>query len=273
MNRLRLVSRLCVPLVFAALPAAAQTPPAARAVASQANAGQREVSRFQMTVMEDAFQRAVEVAHGRALDALQMNAGMPPMFTLEGNTRARAFRLEGYGVFFDVDLPPVPRSVEWSFRVLDTSAVLLPDIQQLQQQLARLNDPRLSRALDPIIRSMEGKVKAGATVAGASGQTDGTGVKSTLVDNRTPPDPFAAYLADLKKSLVEVLLQYGPTIQLGPDDWLAVAAREMSPKLLPGNPTDATITLRIKASDLSALKAGRLTTEEATRRVEVKEVY
>ena len=77
-----------------------------------------------MTVMEDAFQRAVEVVHGRAIEALQVSAGMPAMFTLDGNTRARAFRIDGYGVFFDVDLPPIPRSVEWSLRVLDTGAAL-----------------------------------------------------------------------------------------------------------------------------------------------------
>jgi len=47
----------------------------------------------------------------------------------------------------------------------------------------------------------------------------------------------------------------------------------MAPKLMPGNPTDATITLRLKGSDLAALKTGRLTPEEAARRIDVKKLY
>ncbi len=275
MKSLRLISTLCVPLAFAALPAGAQSQPATRAAASTASGPPREASRLQMAVMEDAFQRAVEVVHGRALEALQVSAGMPAMFTLEGNTRARAFRIEGYGVFFDVDLPPIPRSVEWSLRVLDTGAALGPDIEQLNEQLKRINDPRVTRMLDPIVRSMQAKVAAGGTASGGAGQApdDTVGVKTVASGNRGAADPFAVYVGEVKKALVQIMLEYGPTIQLNADDWLHVAAREMSPKLLPGNPTDATITLRIKAGDLVALKAGRLSPDEAARRVEVKEWY
>jgi hypothetical protein len=80
-------------------------------------------------------------------------------------------------------------------------------------------------------------------------------------------------VGEVKKSLIHIILEYGPVLQMGPDDWLHVAAREISPKLLPGNPTDATITIRIKASDLAALKASRITRDEAARRIEVTEVY
>jgi hypothetical protein len=271
-KRFRLVSSLWIPFVLAAMPSAAQTArPASKAPAARAAGAEREGSRLQMTIMEDAFQRAVEAAHGRALDALQENAGMPAMFSLDGNARARAFRIEGYGVFFDVDLPPIPRSVEWSFRVLDTGAVLVPDIDQLQQQLARLNDPRVTRVFDPIIRSMRTKV-SGSPTAVAARAGDG---EPPLVQGRSAvsTDPFGAYVGELKNTLVQIILEYGPTIQMGADDWLHVAAREVSPKLLPGNPTDATITLRIKAADLAALKAGRVTPEEAARRIQVKEVF
>jgi len=224
-----------------------------------------------MTIMEDAFQRAVEEAHGRAIEAVQVNAGMPPMFTMEGNTRARAFRIEGYGVFFDVDLPPVPRSFEWGVQVLNAGAGLAPEIEQLQQQLARLNDPRATRVLDPIIRTMQTKATAGGTVEPASTAPAPAGA---VVGGRSEAaDPFGAYMTELKKVLVDIVLQYGATLHLGADEWLHVGAREVSPKLLPGNPTDATITLRIKASDLAALKTGRLTAEEAQRRIEFKEVY
>jgi hypothetical protein len=266
-KRYSLVSSLWIPLVIVALPVGAQTRQTPRAGSPPARDG-----RLQMTVMEDAFKRAVEDVHARALAALQEGAGMPAIFTLDGNTRARAIRLEGYGVLFDVDLPPIPRSVEWSFRVLDTGAVLVADLALLQEQLNRLNDPRASRALQPIIRNMQTKVASGGTVTGSGGDAS-SGVAPTLAGNRAPEDPFAGYVRDLKSVLAQILLEYGPTIQLGADDWLCVAAREMAPKLMPGNPTDATITLRLKGSDLAALKSGRITPEEAARRIDVKELY
>jgi hypothetical protein len=101
-----------------------------------------------MSVMEDAFQRAVEAAHGHAVEAMQVAAGMPPLFTFDGSTRARAFRLRGYGVFFDVDMPPVPRTVEWQLRVLDTGAVLAPDIElHIRRPLTREQNKRVERLL------------------------------------------------------------------------------------------------------------------------------
>ena len=117
---------------------------------------------------------------------------------------------------------------------------------------------------------------AGSTSAGSAGQAPGAGATATLVGERsnTPgSDPFSRYVQELKTTLVQVMIDYGPTVQLSGDDWLHVAAREMSPQLMPGNPTDATLTFRIKAADLAALKAGRLTPEEAARRVEIKEAY
>lgn len=274
MKRPVLISSLWLPLVLAIVPVAGQT---ARQEArpQSAPAADREPSRLQMGVMEDAFQRGVEVAHGRAVEAMQEAAGMPALFSFEGNTRARGFRLEGYGVFFDVDLPPIPRSVEWSFRVLDTGAMLQPDIEQLQRQLAQINDPRVTRALAPILKSMQSKVSAGSSIAGASGSSgNAPGVRPTLVGEGTSPtDPFRGYVNELKRTLVQIMLEYGPSIRLGAEDWLHVAAREMAPRLMPGNPTEATITLRIKAGDLAALKAGRLTHEDAIRRVDVKEVF
>jgi len=265
-KRYSLVSSLWIPLVIVALPVGAQTRQTPRAGSPPARDG-----RLQMTVMEDAFKRAVEDVHARALAAIQENAGMPAIFTLDGNTRARAIRLEGYGVLFDVDLPPIPRSVEWSFRVLDTGAVLVADLALLQEQLNRLNDPRASRALQPIIRNMQTKVAPVGTVPSSGGQAPGA--VTALEGGRAPEDPFAGYVRELKSTLAQILLEYGPTIQLGPDDWLTVAAREMAPKLMPGNPTDATITLRLKGSDLAALKTGKLTPEEAARRIDVKELY
>ncbi len=276
MKRLRLVSSLWLPVVLVALPAGAQSPGAAPA---RAGGVTREPSRMQMNIMEGILQNAVEEVQGRALEALQRAAGMPAMFTLDSNSRARAFRLPGYGVFFDVDLPPIPRSVEWSFRVLDTGAVLVGDINQLQEQIDRMKDPRTKQDLLTIVTRMQARLDAASNPsAGSAGQLpdNGTGPnKPRLVDTRTgqQADPFRSYVDELKRTLEQVMIEYGPTIQIGADDWLHVAAREMSPKLMPGNPTEATIDLRVKGSTLAALKAGQLTADQVMQRIEVKEIF
>ena len=54
--------------------------------------------------------------------------GAVGLVLLAGAARARGFRLDGYGVFFDVEVPALRRSVAWSFRVLDQSAVSLTTV-------------------------------------------------------------------------------------------------------------------------------------------------
>jgi hypothetical protein len=84
-------------------------------------------------------------------------------------------------------------------------------------------------------------------------------------------DPFASYKQELGQALADVMINSVVNLALRPDEWLTVAARESQPKLLPGGPVETAITLRIKGSDLAAFKAGRLTAEEARKRVEIKE--
>ena len=77
-------------------PAAAQTNAARRAAAEQ---------RYQIGQMERVLEGAVE--HGVTItrDRLQALAQMPPDMLVSDNAHARGFRLEGYGVFFDVVVP------------------------------------------------------------------------------------------------------------------------------------------------------------------------
>ena len=227
-------------------------------------------SRLQVTIMEDAFQRAVENTHSRQLEEI-----MPAMFSFDANPRARGFRIEGYGVFFDVDLPPIPRSVEWTLRALDTGAMMTPEIQQLKVLLPSITDPAVRRRIEPLVKTLETKAAAGPPTLRPDKDGNITVTQKPVADTKggAPSDPFRGYVTDLTQALVQVMLDYGSTIQLAPSDWLTVAAREMQPRLMPGNPTEATITLRIKAGDLAALKAGTITTDEARKRVEVKEIY
>ena len=74
--------------------AQAQTPRVAAAQRAQ---------RYQIAMMEGVLERAVE--HGATITRDRLQALLPAEMLLTENARARGFRLEGYGVFFDVVVP------------------------------------------------------------------------------------------------------------------------------------------------------------------------
>ena len=70
--------------------------------------------RFQIAAMEGVLERAVQLGARRL--SQQVQSVSPDMLVIAGAARAKGFLLEGYGVFFDVDVPAMRRSVAWSFR-------------------------------------------------------------------------------------------------------------------------------------------------------------
>jgi len=277
-NRLRFVTTVSLPLLalLTALPAAAQQRPG-RPVAPGDNL------RLQIAAMEGVLATAVHEIHAQQLEKV-----MPGFVQFEGSIRARGFRLDGYGVFFDVDLPPLPRTVEWTFRVLGAPIRLDFELSQLRRQVAEVGDPRLRQQFEQTLRTIQRKVETSnvALEQGTRAGRDDEGQEGVQARNAArqgaaqpapvepPPaqgDPFAAYQTELGQALADLMVQYGGTISLAPDDWLTIAVRESQPRLLPGGPAQMALTLRIKGSDLAAFKAGRLTPEEARKKVEIKE--
>jgi len=257
---------LAVLLVAASLGAQPPARPGAQGAPGRA-LNEKDKMRLQIAAMEGVLSNAVTQLHVGALEAV-----MPGVFSFEGGARARGFRLEGYGFFFDVDLPPLPRTVAWSVQMLGAPVELEAEIAQLQRQVAAVSDVRLRQQFEQTIRNIQGKVTPANMTTGADGrvvmaQRQGrqTGVETKI------EDPFKSYIGNLSNSLAEVLVTYGGTIELAPDDWLTVAAREMQPRLMPGGSVETAITLRIKGADLAALKAGRISHDDARKRVEIKE--
>jgi hypothetical protein len=75
---------------------------------------QQVQTRYNIFVMEGVLERAV--AHGADRLRRQVRRVMPDMLLLSGEAQARGFRLEGYGVFFDVSVPVMRQTVAWSLR-------------------------------------------------------------------------------------------------------------------------------------------------------------
>ena len=242
--------------------------------------------RFQIAAMEGVLERAVQLGARRL--SQQVQAVSPDMLVIAGAARAKGFLLDGYGVFFNVDVPALRRSLAWSFRQLGR-----PDgsvdaaIASLKRNLQSVNDPgarremeeaiqRLARVVGPMQGAVPGGVGPGVQHVSASG---GTPTVSSAPASVTPQqaaiidDPGLAYTNEVKSALVDAMLDYGAPIPIGDDQWLTIAARDDNDSRLGGgDPYDvSTIMLRISGADLGAFRAGKLTREEALAKVEARE--
>ena len=208
---------LTVGLMLSVAPAVAAQEPARPADVSPRQAQARQ----QIAALEAAFENAVRQGTQMLNQRLQAS-NTDNMVMLAGLTRARGFRLDDYGVVFDVEFPSMRRSVVWSMR-------------QLEQ------------------------ANAGGAVHAA------TEVSSIR--------PREIYQNEIAGALANAVLDYTGTV-VGANEWLTVAAREsiLDRRFVPGDPNDAAITviLRVKGSDLQALRDGSLTRDDARKRVEVK---
>jgi hypothetical protein len=212
--------------MWAAIPVAAQSPRNQDASAWQAPPAQSTSAQVQARQQLAAFEGALE--NGVRLGAQMLNQRLQAsntdnMVMLAGLTRARGFRLDDYGVVFDVEFPSMRRSMVWSM-----------------QELANAN-------------------------AGAGGRA----VRTT--DAPSAVRPREIYQTEITAALVNAILDYTGSMSVAPTEWLTVAARE-SVRFVPGDPTDTAITvvLRIKGSDLQAVRERKITRDEGRSRVDVK---
>lgn len=276
--------------------------------------------RHQIYVMEGALSRAVEF--GAQTLNREIRAFMPEAFVLAGQARARGVYLDGYGIFFDVEVPIFRQSMMWSLRMMlnqDEAGLqkALTDLRQLahatsnpasraaaeraidriELQLAPLGAPT-SAAANPFAaavqaaqqQSRQGQGMGPATVSSPQGtpQVEAASPvdegqaqadepqpepRTLPIDKLWVKDPNRAYTEAVQRALADAMIDYSAPIQIGPDEWLTVAARDNSQRdsLAPPDPFEEveTIMLRIKGSDLTAYRAGQIDKNEARRRVAI----
>ncbi|HWK09805.1 MAG TPA: hypothetical protein VNR64_07135 [Vicinamibacterales bacterium] len=263
----------------AATPALAQS--AAPAVAQPETATpalQNDGRQQQVRMMEGVIVAAVR--NGAEGMARQLQVAEPGSLIVTGTARARGFALEGYGVFFDVDVPQMKQSVAWSTMTLLREARR----QQLHQMLASNADPELKRRARAELQRLDGAagpvpippasaeaspVAQGAAPGTVSAQNVAESPTAAVLDSR---DPNQLYTESIKTALIDAMLNYSGPMNLGPEEWLTIAARDSEGPLMPGAVDDAsTIVLRVKGSDIAAFLAKQISPEEARKRVQVKE--
>ena len=251
---------------------------------------QQVQARYNIVVMEGVLERAVQ--HGADQLRRQVRRVMPDMLLISGSAEARGFRLEGYGVFFDVEVPMMRQSMAWSLKnIMDENGVAAAEaLRQIRTAIERLTpDAREKAALMQAIKRLEVQVAPLPALGGGPavqtaqrGQVTSMEATPAQASVAQPPgediklieDPSAAYEKEIISALIDAMLDHSGPIRVGPDEWLTVAARdnEHRDRLVPGDSYDLlTIVLRVKGSDLAAFRADRITREEARKRVEVRE--
>jgi hypothetical protein len=218
--------------------------------------------RYQIGVVERVLEQAVE--HGAAKTRNRLQAVLPPAdMLLAADARVRGFRQEGYGVFFDVEVPDLDTSLPWSFRILDQSGLGLDSaLQELRSFVAKTGDTNAEQALKRIELQVAPLPTGGLaadrgatatsvnTLAPPAGARSVTGsAASVSVDTRAsrPPDsiledPAEAYRGEIREALIDAMLQYSRGLNIGPSEWLHVAAKRNDDRtrLAPVNTDDAT---------------------------------
>jgi hypothetical protein len=272
-------------LVGAALPAGAQNVASVGALIPNA---EQSRARFQIAAMEGVLASAVQLGARRL--SQQVQSISPDSLFIAGAARAKGFQLEGYGVFFDVDVPALRRSVAWSFRQLGrTDANIEAAMTTLRRNLALVSDPvarreteeaiqRLSKIVGPVGMPSGARTASGAHTVSASSSVEPAADAPAPLPTLTPQqaaiidDPGLAYTNEVKAALIDAMLDYGAPIPIAENEWLTVAARDDNSRLGGTDPYDSsTILLRVRGADLAAFRAGSLSRADAAAKVEVRE--
>jgi len=248
----------------AAGPAAAQT--TARAAAEQ---------RYQIGQMERVLEGAVE--HGLTItrDRVQNLAQAPAELLVSENAHARGFRLEGYGIFFDVVVPSFETTWTWSLRTLDQNDLGVESaLRTLQSHVRTEKDPDLEQALKRLELQMGPAILARNSAPADSGARGATGSAATVPDSQDPilKDPNEAYRTEVLQALKDAMLAHSSSLGIAANEWLTIAAKgnDDRPRLAPADSGSSTRIIRLRGLDLAEFLAGRITREEALQRIEVR---
>jgi len=237
-------------------------------------------ARSNISIMEGVLERAV-VLGANNLNRRVRAVAPQDVLLLTGEASARGFRLDGYGLFFDVEVPVLRQSVAWSLRALmDQSGVPLGvALSELRVYVQSVQDPRTRQSLERALHRIELQVGGdvnGLTVASAAspGPAPSPSPKLSPAALAWLNDPNGAYTSEVKGALIDAMLEHSAALGIASGEYLTVAARDNErPSRVDSGAGDdvSSIILRIKGSDLQALLAGRMTLDEARRRVEVRE--
>ena len=229
--------------------------------------------RNQIQIMEGVLSRAVR--SGAEDLARRMQSRDPSLMLFTGQARARGFVLDQYGVFFDVEIPALRPTVVWSMQTQQRDATMASAIDSLRQALTALPDsPRRLEAEQALkyVQQLGPALPARGQAANTERANTDRSVAAATADTAALDDPHTSYTEAVKNALIDAMLDYSVAMDLAPDEWLTVAARDSEGPLTPDEIYDpSTIVLSVKGSDLATYAADRSKRSEVRARVKVSE--
>lgn len=254
-------------LAMAAGPASAQT-----------SDKQLKESRYQIGQVERVLEGAVE--HAAAVMRDRLRAVLPADLLLSENARVRGFRLEGYGVLFDVEVPSLQGATLWSFQTLDRNDLgLASALNALRSHVNADGDSNLQQALKRVEIEVAPGVFAGGIgpasatpVSGSAASTAGAGAGNAAAADPVLGDPVEAWRSEINNALMDAMLEHSRGLGIRPDEWLCIAARGNyeRPPLAPADSNAQTVVIRIRGTDLTSFLGGQISHDDARKRMDVK---
>jgi hypothetical protein len=264
-------------------------------------AAQLREARYQIGQMERLLEGAVE--HGASVIRDRLSAVMPADMLLTESARARGFRLDGYGMFFDVEVPSLAGTLPWSIQTLDQNDLGLDSaLRTLRSFIERSasNDVNLQQALKRVelqvapvstaLTPLAGPATVNAAATAVNAPTAANPLTAANARTATGPaatsdpaaalaprdtilsDPNEAYRTQIREALIDTMLEHSRGLSIGSEELLTVAARgiEDRPRLTSADSDGRTHVLSLRGADLTAFLGGQITRDEARQRVQVR---
>jgi hypothetical protein len=244
-----------------------------------------ETRRHSVRMMEAILSRAV--LGGAEQLAEQLGNGSPNMSFFTGQARAHGFVLQGYGVFFHVEIPEMQQSLVMSVATLERDLAVADTLDSLRRGVSAVPEGAPKLQIEEALKRLELQVgmPALADTRGAANRNMIRTADTTTTSTAPAPmpdlppvpmpvlrDPSGAYRAAIKAALIDAMLDHSRGMNIQPDEWLTVAAHRGDSSFGPSEIVNSsTLVLSIKGSDLALYDADRTRKDEVRKRVETRE--
>jgi hypothetical protein len=260
---------VCGVTLAAVAPVAAQTP----------SPRERDNAQFRVAQMERILEGAAE--HGAKGARERFKTMMPGDFLLTDDVHVRGFQLDAYGVFFDVQMPPLESTMPFIVRTLDQNDLTIENaLRTWRANIESMNDAAAKQAQSEAFERVT--IQLGVTPPPSSPATQASTTRTVSAQSLTSAgpvvdpaanDPQAAYHTEVRDAVIDAMLDHGLPLRLKPEQRLTVAIRgaDNLPRLGPGEPASPTIMISVSGADLNALSMAQITRDEARQRVRVED--
>jgi hypothetical protein len=228
-----------------------------RQVAAMSPDAMRKQISFFSGALRLAVQNGAEAMTGKARQIVPQAALM-----LSGPPDVFGFPLENVGPVFEVRVPGMLPNLPWRAAMLGLG------------QPSQVRKPVQPTSVPPRIEPTALTQANGVVVGGNPGTAPRSPAPSLDVDFTVMSDPDAAYTREVKNALIEAMLENSGGLRVAATESLTVVAHDSAQPdpLVPTSQSDFhTILFQIKGSDLFEYRDGKISQEDAKRRIKITE--